>query len=106
MRPLKSSKADCRVSPQTAFKNCRDLWSKCHITLGFPHASGVKDPPAMQETRVQSLGGEDPLEKRMATHSSFLAWRIPRTEEPGRLQSMGSQRVGHDLVTKLQQIPY
>ena len=52
----------------------------------------VKNPPAMQETRVQSLGWEDPLEKEMATHSSILAWRIPWTEEPGRLQSMGSQK--------------
>ena len=51
--------------------------------------------PAMQETRVQSLGREDPLEEDTATHSSILAWRIPRTEEPGGLQSMGSQRVGH-----------
>ena len=51
---------------------------------------------AMQETQVQSLGWEDPLEKEMATHSSILAWRIPWTEEPGRLQSMGSQRVGHN----------
>ena len=50
----------------------------------------------MQETRVRSLGWEDPLEKGMATHSSILAWRIPRTEEPGGLQSMGSHRVGHD----------
>ena len=50
----------------------------------------------MQETQVQSLGGEDALEKGMATHASILAWRIPWTEEPGRLQSMGSQRVGHD----------
>ena len=53
----------------------------------------VKNPPAMQETQVQSLGQEDPLEEEMATHSSILAWRIPWTEEPGRLQSMGSQRV-------------
>ena len=52
--------------------------------------------PAMQETQVQSLGGEDPLEKGMAIHSSFLAWRIPWAEEPGGLQSMGSQGVGHD----------
>ena len=51
-------------------------------------AQMVKDPPAMQETWVRSLGWEDPLEKRMATHSSILAWRIPRTEEPGGLQSM------------------
>ena len=58
-------------------------------------AQTVKNPPAMQETRVQSLGQEDPLEKGMATHSSTLAWRIPWTEEPGGLQSMAWQRVGH-----------
>ena len=56
----------------------------------------------MQETQVLSLGWEDPLEKEMAAHSSILAWRIPRTEEPGELQSVGLQRVGHDLVTKQQ----
>ena len=56
----------------------------------------VKCLPAMRETWVRSLGGEDPLEKEMATHSSILAWKIPWTEEPARLQSMGSQRVGHD----------
>ena len=56
----------------------------------------VKNLPAMQETWVQTLGWEDPLEKGMATRSSVLAWRIPWTEEPGRLQSMGSQRVRHD----------
>ena len=55
----------------------------------------VKTLPSMQETQVQSLGQEDPLEKEMATHSSILAWRIPQTEEPSRIQSMGSQRVGH-----------
>ena len=55
-----------------------------------------KNLPAMQETRVLSLGQEDPLEKEMATHSSILAWRILWTEEPGSLQSMGSQRVRHD----------
>ena len=59
-------------------------------------AQMMKNPPAMQETQVQSLGQEDSLEKGMATHSSILAWRIPWTEEPGGLQSMGSQRVGHD----------
>ena len=61
--------------------------------------SVVKSPPAeqeTQETRVQSLGQEDPLEKEMATHSITLAWRIPWREEPGKLQSMGLQRVGHD----------
>ena len=56
----------------------------------------VKNLCAMQETRIQSLGWEDPLEKRMAIHSSILAWRISWTEEPGGLQSMGSQRTGHD----------
>ena len=59
-------------------------------------AQMVKTRPAMQETQVQSLGWEDPLEKGMATHSSILAWRIPWTEEPGGLQSMWSQRVGHN----------
>ena len=56
----------------------------------------VKHLPKMRETRVQSLGWEDLLEKEMAPHSSILAWKIPWTEEPGRLQSMRSQRVGHD----------
>ena len=59
-------------------------------------AQMVKNLPAMLETWVPSLGWEDPLEESMATHSSILAWRIPWTEEPGGLQSMGSQRVGHD----------
>ena len=59
-------------------------------------AKMVKNPPPIQETQLQSLGQEDPLEKGMATHSSILVWRIPWTEEPGRLQSMGSQRVGHN----------
>ena len=65
----------------------------------------VKNPPTLQktacpageqETQVPSLSREDPLEKKMATHSGILAWRIPRTEEPGGLQSMGSKRVGHN----------
>ena len=56
----------------------------------------VKNLPALQETHVQSLGQEVPLEKEMATHSSILTWRIPQKEEPGRLQYMGSQRVRHD----------
>ena len=59
-------------------------------------AQMVKRLPAMWETQVQSLGWEDPLEKEMATHSNILAWKIPWTEEPGGLQVMGSQRVGHD----------
>ena len=61
----------------------------------------VKCLPTMRETQVQSLGQEDLLEKEIATHSSILAWKIPWMEEPGRLQSMGSQRVGHDWVTSL-----
>ena len=56
----------------------------------------VKNLPAMWESRVQSLGWEDPLENEMATHSSILVWRIPWTEEPGGLQSIGSKTVGHD----------
>ena len=59
-------------------------------------AQRLKCLPGMRESRVQSLGQEDPLEKEMATHSSTLAWRIPWTEEPGRLESMGLQRVGYD----------
>ena len=70
--------------------------------MGFPGGSEVKASAwnsgdlGMQETQVRSLGREDPLEKAMATHSSILAWRIPRREEPGGLPSMGSHRVGHD----------
>ena len=63
----------------------------------------VKNPPVMQETWVQSPGGEDLLEKGMATHSSILAWRIPRTEVPDGLWSLSHKRVRHDLATKLQQ---
>ena len=69
---------------------------------GFPNSwaslvvQTVKHLPAFWETWVRSLGWEDPLEKEIATHSSTLAWKIPWTEEPGRLQSMGPQRVGHD----------
>ena len=65
-------------------------------SVGFPGGSDGKASVYNVETQVRSLGREDPLEKEMATHSSILAWKIPRTEEPGRLQSMGSQRVGHD----------
>ena len=62
-------------------------------------AQGLKRLPLIQETWVRSLDWEDPLEKEMTTHSSILAWRIPWTEKPGGLQSMGSQRVGHDWAT-------
>ena len=78
-RPTSGQTTMCEESPQASLV-----------------AQMVKNLPAMKETRVQSLGWEDPLEKGMATHSSILAWRIPRTEEPGGLQSMGSQRVRHN----------
>ena len=67
------------------------------------YAQRVERLPAMRETWVGSLGWEDPLEKEMATHSSTLAWKMPCMEKPGRLQSMGSQRVRHDSVTSLYQ---
>ena len=66
------------------------------IISGLPGSSEVKNLPAVQVVRAQSLGQEGPLEKEMATHSSILAWAIPRAEEPGGLQSTGSQRVRHD----------
>ena len=69
------------------------------MKTGFPSGSAVEKPAAIQEpqeTWVLSLGWEDPLEEGMASHSRILAWRIPRTEEPGGLQSLGLPRVGHD----------
>ena len=69
------------------------LWSQTGLDF---NPSSTTRLPTMQETWVRSLGPEDPLEKEMAIHSSILAWRIPWTEDPGRLQSMGLQRVGHD----------
>ena len=66
-------------------------WERIHLPM-----------QEMQDMQFQSLGGEETLEKRMATHSSILAWRIPWTEKPGRLQSMGSQRVRYNLATKQQ----
>ena len=71
-------------------------WVFCWPYLASLVAQIVKNPPAMWETWVRSLGWEDPLEEGMATHSSILAWRILWTEEPGGLQSTGSQRVGRD----------
>ena len=81
------------------------IWNRYTLqyTLGFPDGSAVKNLLVTQKTQVRSLGQEDPLEKEMATHSSVLAWRIPWTEEPGGLQSVGSQRVGHNLATKQKQ---
>ena len=77
------------------------IFSHIYFTLCFVLGASlvvqmVKNLPAVQETQIQSQGQEDPLEKGMATYSSILAWRIPWTEKPGRLQSIGSQRVGHD----------
>ena len=69
------------------------------ISVPYPGGSDGKNLPAMQETCIRSLGQKDPLEKEMVTHFRILAWRIPWTEEPGGLQSMGSQRVGHDSPT-------
>ena len=77
------------------------LWSGSLIQRASLVAQMVKRLPAMWETWVPSLGWEDPLEKEMATHSSILAWKTPWMEEPGRLQSMGSQRVEHDWMTSL-----
>ena len=71
------------------------------VNLLFLAAQTVKRLSTMRETRVRSLDWEDPLEKEMAIHSRTIAWKIPWTEDPGRLQSMGSQRVGHDWVTSL-----
>ena len=68
-------------------------------------AQAVKNPPAVQETQVQSLDQEDPLQKEMATHSSTVAWKIPWTEEPGRLQPMGLQRVRHRFKESLNCAP-
>ena len=79
--------------------NVKEIQNRGDIRLymGFPGGSAGKELPAMQETRLLSLGWEDPLEKGIATYSSILAWRIPRiVEEPDRPESMGSQRVRHD----------
>ena len=88
--------AECRVTEGCSLSV--DTNAPIHPYLGGSSllAQKVKNLPAVRETRVQSLGWEDPLEKEMATHSSILAWKISWTEEPGGLQSMGSQRVRHD----------
>ena len=89
-----------RVNKQEKTLNLELLPCLLLIIGNFSMASLVtqrlKHLPAMRETRVRSLGQEDTLEKEMATHSSILAWRIPRIEEPGKLQSIGLQRVGHN----------
>ena len=73
--------------------------------MGFSGGSAVKNPPANAGDIGLIPGSGDPLEKERTTHSSILAWELPWTEEPGRLQSIGSQRVRHDLTTKQQQSP-
>ena len=84
------------VHIEKKFKITYNGYNPLHL-LGCPGGSDSEESdPAVQETWVRSLGWEDPLEEGMATHSSVLAWRLPWTEEPGRLQSMGSQRVGLD----------
>ena len=88
MSSLPSEKRSYQINKYACFK------------LSFPGGWVGKNVPVMQEVRVQSLGQEDPLEKEMETHYSILAQRIPWTEEPGRLQPMGLQRIGHDLVTE------
>ena len=113
-----------RVPYWKLWKRTRDsrFWSILHVfvdkykVLGWPKSSfetsitsyglpwWLRCLPAMQETWVRFLGREYPLKKEMAIHSSTLAWKIPWTEEPDRLQSMGSQRVGHDWVTSLHNI--
>ena len=82
------------------------VYYSLHYNRGFPGISVVKNPPAKQEMQVWSVGWAGPLKNEMAALSSILAWKIPRTEMLGRLQSMKSQRVGHNLVTKQQQQHY
>ena len=82
----------------SSFLILSSLWQPAFLFFFFfVPVNLIQNMPAVQETWVQSLGGEGPLEKGIATHFNILAWRIPWTKEPGGLQSMGSQRVGHDL---------
>ena len=84
-----------RIHSMYGFYNIQHVWNIQYVWVSLV-AQTVKNLPAMWETWVWSLGREDPLEKGMATHSSILDWRIPWTENPGRLQSMGSRRAGYD----------
>ena len=96
---------DSEVSAEDTIPFATQLFVLAQVVwdLGFPGGSVVKNLSAKQETGVRFLGWEDPLEKEMATHSTILAWKTPWMEQPERLQSVGSQRVRHDLVTKQQQ---
>ena len=89
----------CAYTPSRLFCPCNSPGKNTGVGNHSRVAQMLKNLPTMQEAPVRSLGQEDPLEKGMATHSSILAWRIPRTEEPSGLQSMGSQRVGHNWAT-------
>ena len=96
--PILVGKTTTKISlrrSSESFTHCSTLWIRI-CQWASPVAQMVKNLPAIQETQVRSLVSEDPLEEGMAAHSSILAWRIPWTEEPGGLQSMGLQRVGHD----------
>ena len=95
-KETKTGKNYSQVERQGKVSKWLSIWTELSLV-----AQTVKRLPSIRETWVQSLGQEDPLEKEMATHSSILSWRIQWTEEPGRLQSMGSQRVGHDWATSL-----
>ena len=95
---LSSFSGSMNLEPELTAKAASSPFKYASILV----AQRLKRLPPMRETWVRSLGQEDPLEKEMATHSSILAWRIPWMEEPGRLQSMGSQRVGHDWATSPQ----
>ena len=90
LRPLQHHRRPFSLTSCSVKRNCKNALRASLVPQMVKHLS------AMLETQVRSLGREDPLEKEVATHSSTLAWKIPRMEEPGRLQSMGSQRVGHD----------
>ena len=90
---------DQSLIPRTGSSPGEGVGYPLHYSWASLVAQTVKNLPAMQETRARSLGWKDPLEEGMATHSSILAWRIPWTEEPGRLQSMSLQTVGHTWVT-------
>ena len=96
--PGKNTGVDCHALLQGFSPPRNWTWVSC---LASVVAQRLKHLPAMRETWVRSLGREVPLEKEMATHSSILAWRIPRTEEPGGLQFTGSQRVRHNWATSL-----
>ena len=102
--PILLKNERCKRTARASLVYCILIWTVFQSRMTSLVAQMAKRLPTMWETRVQSLGQKDPLEKEMATHSSSLAWKIPWTEKPGRLQSMGSQRVGHDWVKYIETI--